>query len=53
LRTNKSRTKGEKKDEFTLPTSEEEIEAWATKYPEVAKIVDSIAQKRAEKLRKK
>ena len=36
-----------KKEEFKLPTSEEEIEAWATKYPEVAKIVDSIAQKRA------
>ena len=35
------------KEEFKLPTSEEEIEAWATKYPEVAKIVDSIAQKRA------
>jgi hypothetical protein len=36
-----------KKEEFKLPTSEEEIEAWASKYPEVAKIVDSIAQKRA------
>lgn len=36
-----------KKEEFKLPTSEEEIDAWATKYPEVAKIVDSIAQKRA------
>ena len=35
------------KQEFKLPTSEEEIEAWTTKYPEVAKIVDSIAQKRA------
>lgn len=35
------------KEEFKLPTSEEEIEAWARKYPEVAKIVDSIAQKRA------
>lgn len=35
------------KKEFKLPTSEEEIEAWANKYPEVAKIVDSIAQKRA------
>jgi len=35
------------KKEFKLPTSEEEIEAWASKYPEVAKIVDSIAQKRA------
>jgi hypothetical protein len=35
------------KQEFKLPTSEDEIEAWASKYPEVAKIVDSIAQKRA------
>jgi len=35
------------KEEFKLPTSEEEIESWASKYPEVAKIVDSIAQKRA------
>ena len=35
------------KDEFQLPTSEEDIEAWASKYPEVANIVDSIAQKRA------
>jgi len=30
-----------------MPKTEEEIEAWAAKYPEVAKIVDSIAQKRA------
>lgn len=43
----KSQLKEKEQDEFTLPTSEEEIEAWATKYPEVAKIVDSIAQKRA------
>lgn len=43
----KAKLREKEKDEFTLPTSEEEIEAWATKYPEVAKIVDSIAQKRA------
>ena len=43
----KSKLQEKEKDEFKLPTSEEEIEAWATKYPEVAKIVDSIAQKRA------
>ena len=35
------------KKEFKLPTSEEEIDVWASKYPEVASIVDSIAQKRA------
>lgn len=43
----KSQLQSKEKEEFTLPTSEEEIEAWASKYPEVAKIVDSIAQKRA------
>lgn len=31
----------------SLPKTEEEIEAWAAKFPEVAKIVDSIAQRRA------
>jgi DNA repair exonuclease SbcCD ATPase subunit len=43
----KQELRSQKKEEFKLPTSEEEIEAWASKYPEVAKIVDSIAQKRA------
>lgn len=43
----KQQLKEKEKKEFKLPTSEEEIEAWAGKYPEVAKIVDSIAQKRA------
>ena len=43
----KAQLREREKDEFTLPTTEEEIEAWASKYPEVAKIVDSIAQKRA------
>jgi hypothetical protein len=43
----KSKIQEKEKDEFKLPTSEEEIESWANKYPEVAKIVDSIAQKRA------
>jgi len=36
----KAQLRDKQKDEFTLPTSEDEIEAWATKYPEVAKIVD-------------
>ena len=31
-----------------LPKTEEEIEEWATKYPEVSKIVDTIARKRAK-----
>jgi len=43
----KKEIKTKTKEEFKLPTSEEEIETWAGKYPEVAKIVDSIAQKRA------
>jgi len=43
----KAQLREKEKDEFTLPTTEEEIDAWASKYPEVAKIVDSIAQKRA------
>jgi len=43
----KSKIQEKEKEEFKLPTSEEEIESWANKYPEVAKIVDSIAQKRA------
>lgn len=36
------------KKEMQLPTSEEEIEAWASKYPQVAKIVESIAMKKAK-----
>jgi len=47
LETLKRELQQKSKQEFKLPTSEEEIEAWTTKYPEVAKIVDSIAQKRA------
>jgi len=43
----KAKIQEKEKEEFKLPTSEEEIESWANKYPEVAKIVDSIAQKRA------
>jgi len=47
LETLRQQLRSKEQEEFTLPTSEEEIEAWASKYPEVAKIVDSIAQKRA------
>lgn len=36
------------KKEMQLPTSEQEIEAWASKYPQVAKIVESIAMKKAK-----
>jgi vacuolar-type H+-ATPase subunit I/STV1 len=47
VETLRKQIKDKEKEEFTLPTSEEEIDAWANKYPEVANIVDSIAQKRA------
>lgn len=40
------------KEEPRLPKTEAEIMAWAEKYPEVAKIVDSIAQKRAKEASK-
>lgn len=33
--------------EMKLPKTEEEIEAWASKYPEVSKIVETIAIKKA------
>lgn len=35
------------KGQLKFPKSDEEIEAWSKKYPEVAKIVDTIARKRA------
>jgi len=35
------------KEQIKFPKTDEEIEAWSKKYPEVAKIVDTIARKRA------
>jgi hypothetical protein len=35
------------KGQLKFPKTDEEIEAWSKKYPEVAKIVDTIARKRA------
>jgi len=35
------------KGQIRFPKTDEEIDMWAKKYPDVAKIVDSIAQKRA------
>lgn len=35
------------KQQLRFPKSDEEIEEWSSRYPEVAKIVDTIAQKRA------
>jgi len=37
------------KNELVLPKSEEEIEAWSKKYPDVAGIVEAIAAKEASK----
>lgn len=36
------------KNELVLPKSNEEIEAWAKKYPDVAGIVEAIASKKAD-----
>tara|TARA_R100000951_G_scaffold24821_1_gene21033 strand:+ start:588 stop:1451 length:864 start_codon:yes stop_codon:yes gene_type:complete len=36
------------KQEIKLPKSDEDIEAWATKYPDVAAIVETIAIKKAK-----
>ena len=35
------------KGQIRFPKTDEEIDAWAARYPDVAQIVDSIAQKRA------
>jgi len=35
------------KNELVLPKSEDEVEAWAKKYPDVAGIVEAIAEKKA------
>ena len=35
------------KGQIKFPKTDEEIDVWSKKYPDVAKIVDSIAQKRA------
>ena len=37
------------KNELVLPKSEEEIDAWARKYPDIAGIVEAIAAKEADK----
>ena len=37
------------KNELVLPKSDEEIDAWAKKYPDVAGIVEAIAAKEADK----
>ena len=36
------------KAQIKFPKSEEEVDAWSKKYPDVAKIVDTIAQKRVQ-----
>ena len=44
----KSQLEGATKKEMKLPKSDEDIEAWATEYPDVAKIVETIAMKKAK-----
>lgn len=39
------------KKQVKLPKSDEELEAWAGKYPDVAKIVETIATKKAQEAR--
>lgn len=36
------------KQQIKFPKSEEEVAAWSKKYPDVAKIIDTIAQKRVQ-----
>lgn len=36
--------------QIKFPKSEEEVEAWSAKYPDVAKIIDTIAQKRIKEV---
>ena len=43
----KSQLESATKKEMKLPKSDEDIEAWATEYPDVAKIVETIAMKKA------
>jgi|TARA_R110002153_G_scaffold87933_1_gene216952 hypothetical protein len=38
------------KKQIKFPKSDEEVDAWSAKYPEVAKIVDTIARKRANEV---
>ena len=38
------------KGQIKFPKTDEEIEQWSKKYPDVAKIVDTIAQKRANEV---
>lgn len=40
------------KNELVLPKSEEEIDAWAKEYPDVASIIESISDKNAKKAAK-
>jgi hypothetical protein len=44
----KSQLEKSTKGQIQLPKSEEELEAWASEYPDVAKIVETIAIKKAK-----
>jgi hypothetical protein len=47
LETLESRLNKSAKNELVLPKTEKEIEAWANQYPDVASIVEAIADKKA------
>jgi hypothetical protein len=47
LDTLKSQLEAATKNELVLPKSEDEVEAWAKKYPDIAGIVEAIADKKA------
>ena len=44
----RAQLEGATKKEMRLPKSDEDIEEWATQYPDVAKIVETIAMKKAK-----
>lgn len=46
----KSQLKDATKQQIRFPKSEEEVDAWAKKYPDVADIIDTIAQKRVQEV---
>src|SRR5210317_636009 len=48
----KSQLESVTKQQVKLPKSDEELEQWAEKYPDVAKIVETIATKKAIEARK-
>lgn len=44
----KSKPAGQQKGDFAPPASDEDLEAWAKKYPQVASYIETIADRKAE-----